>query len=172
MENVKNNQIYDNSDEKELIKMWEDIKGTNIDSLNCSLMKAIAENVVVGEPVNEILAYSMRIWDSERGDWVPFDLWTAHYIINELKEYLALQIFCPASVQPQLDPTLWGWHSLDSSYLNEKLKEKENPLKKFNQLKSLSERKTFCKLIKQYHDEYRSEGRYYELPGSNTNRRA
>lgn len=164
MENIKNNQMYDNSSEKELIKMWEDIKGNNTKSLNCSLMKKIADNEqeTIQEAEGEIL-YAKQMWDSELGQWVPFDLWGAHFIVNERKEHVQLRIYRPVDIQPEDGPVLKGWQSIDSSYLNEQLKEKKSDYEKFNQSNLFSGRQAFYEMVKQDRQEYKYEGRYQEL---------
>lgn len=170
MEKVQLEAMYDSSDEKELIKMWEDIKGNNADSLSRNLMKAIATNEEGKESVNEDVLYTRQMWDSDTRAWVPFDLWGAHYIVNERKEDVQLRIYRPVSIQPEFGPTLRGWQSLDSSYLNEQLKENKNPQEKFNQHQSFSGRQAFCEIVRQDQDEYASEGRYSEMNGNIRNR--
>jgi hypothetical protein len=165
MENIKKNPIYDSSSEKELIKMWEDIKGNNTESLSRSLMKEIA---IHEEPVQEEegdILYAKQMWDSELGKWVPFDLWGAHFIVNERKENVQLRIYRPVDIQPEYGPVLKGWQSIDSSYLNEQLREKESDYEKFNQFNSFSGRQAFYEMMRQDRQEYKNEGRYQELPG-------
>lgn len=161
--NMKNNQknfIYESFPERELIKMWEDIEERNLDRLNRSLMKAIGKNeqeeaAKVGQ---EEPLYRKRMWDTEKGEWVPFSLWGAHFIVNERKEPLVLQIWRPVDIQPEYGPTLKGWCSIDSSYLTEALKEKEIPSKYIGN-------QSFREIIKQDYDELKGEGRYDEIPG-------
>jgi hypothetical protein len=164
VENIKKNQMYDSQSEKELIKMWEDIKGNNTKSLNRSLMKKIANNEQgpLQEEEREIL-YAKQMWDSELGEWVPFDLWGAHFIVNERKEYVQLRIYRPVDIQPEYGPTLKGWQSIDSSYLNEQLKEKKVGYEKFNQFNLFSGRQAFYEMVKQDRQEYKDEGRHQEI---------
>lgn len=166
MKNNQTNVMYESFPERELMKMWENIEGRNLDGLNNSLMKTIGkieqeEAVKVGQ---EEPLYRKRMWDTEKGEWVPFSLWGAHFIVNERKEHLVLQIWRPTDIQPKYGPTLKGWHSLDSSYLTEALKEKEIPSKYIGS-------QAFREMIKQDHDELKGEGRYDDLPGYQRNRR-
>ena len=55
---------YDTNSERELIKMWEDLKGGNLQSVNRSLMKTIAQAEEV-ETVDVTPLYSKQMWDSE-----------------------------------------------------------------------------------------------------------
>ena len=136
---------YDTNSERELIKMWEDLKGGNLQSVNRSLMKTIAQAEEV-ETVDVTPLYSKQMWDSEVCDWVPFDLWGAHFMVNSRKEYV--------------------WHTMDSYYLNEQLKEKENPYDNYEQnCKSFAGRQAFKELMAQDRQEYRNEQRYEEMPG-------
>lgn len=169
MENIKKSPMYDSSSEKELIKMWEDIKGNNTKSLNRSLLKEIANNEQeTGQEEEREILYAKQMWDSELGEWVPFDLWGAHFIVNERKEDVQLRIYRPLTIQPEYGPVLKGWQSIDSNYLNEQLKEKKSDYEKFNQFNSFSGRQAFYEIIKQDHQEYKDEGRYQELPGGKT----
>jgi len=85
----------------------------------------------------EIELFSKQMWDSEKCDWVPYSLWGANFIINERKEHLCLRIYMPINIQPSYGPTIKGWHTLDSSFLNDYLKkdkdycEKGTPFKSF-----------------------------------------
>ena len=166
MNSITENTMYDSSSEKELIKMWEDIKRNNTESLNRSLLKEIAnqtEDPIVDEE-NDIL-YAKQMWDSEIGEWVPFDLWGAHFIVNDRKEDVVLRIYRPVAIQPEYGPALRGWQSIDSSYINEQLREKKSPYEQFNQFNSISGFQAFSEMVKQDNQEYRQEGRYQELPG-------
>ena len=156
---------YDTNSERELIKMWEDLKGGNLQSVNRSLMKTIAQAEEV-ETVDVTPLYSKQMWDSEVCDWVPFDLWGAHFMVNSRKEYVQLRMYRPLSIQPEFGPPLYGWHTMDSSYLNEQLKEKENPYDNYEQnCKSFAGRQAFKELMAQDRQEYRNEQRYEEMPG-------
>ncbi len=176
MERMQKEFSYDSSCERDLIKMWEDIKGSDTTSLNRSLMKVIAKNeeneeeqkIVVGEE-NELFAIQM--WDSEMGEWVPFSMWGANYIVNVRKEYVAIRMFQNAPVQPEYGKVLKGWLSVDSSFLNEQLREKEsaeaeNPFNMAHKSK-----RSFYEMVAQDAQEYRKEGRYDELLGNYRNRR-
>ena len=44
MDKIQNQSIYKESTERELIKMWEDIKGNNTEAMSRSLLKSIAKN--------------------------------------------------------------------------------------------------------------------------------
>lgn len=155
--------MYYSYSEKELVKMWDDINGKNFESLNKNLMKAIEkeENKSHIEELKEIM-YSKQMWDSEKGAWIPFDLWGAHFIINQRKEYVLLRIYRPCDVQPEFGPTIKGWHTLDSSYLNDQLKEGKTPEEKYSPYKSFSGRQSFYEMIKQDKQEYIDEGRIDE----------
>ena len=165
MKNLSHDVIYDQNSEKELIKMWADIKGNNMSELNRNLLKAIAKNTdekSEEEPKEDVI-YSKQMWDSEKGTWVPFDLWGAHFIVNNRNEQVQLRIYRPLDIQPEYGPILKGWQSIDSSYLNEQLREKTNPYQSYNQIKSFSGRQAFYEMIKQDQQEYRDEGRIQEL---------
>lgn len=154
--------MYRSASEIELMKMWDDITGKNIDSLNRGLIKAIdkAENEEIqftAKIQEEEITYANQMWDSENACWVPFDLWGAHFIINQRKEYLALRIYRPCAVQPEYGPTIKGWHSLDSSYLNEQLKDVKTP--KENGFESFAGYQAFYEMIRQDRKEYEAEGR-------------
>jgi hypothetical protein len=99
-------------------------------------MKSIAQNEadqyrIDYEAMDSIPLYSKQMWDSEVGRWVEFSLWGAHYIVNSRKEHVVLRIYRPLAIQPEFGPTLKAWQSLDSTYLNEQLKEKENPYESY-----------------------------------------
>jgi len=64
-----------------------------------------------------------KMWDSEKGEWVPFDLWGAHFIVNYRKDHLVLRAYRPLGVQTQFGHLIYGWQSIDSSFLNDQLKE-------------------------------------------------
>jgi len=162
--------IYDSSSEKELIKMWSDITGKNIESLNKNLMKAMVENEEQIKDVKDVM-YLKQMWDSEKASWVPFDLWGAHFIVNQRKESLALRIYRPCDIQPEFGPAIKGWHSLDSSYLNEKLKEDKDSFEKYKSdlFKSFSGYQAFYVMVRQDREEYEREGRINEF--SHTRRR-
>lgn len=174
MENNQINVVYESSPERDLIKMWEDIKGNNIEGINRNLMKAIAKNEeetecqVISE---EDPLYTKRMWDSERGGWVPFSLWGAYSIVNDRKEIVVVQMWRPADIQPEYGPTLKGWHSLDSSYLNEKLKETADSNDKFDKIKSFSGVQSFKEIVRQDQQELYDEGRYNEMNGYRPYRR-
>lgn len=172
MENHKINVMYESSPERDLIKMWEDIKRNNIEGINRNLMKAIAKNeeetecqVICGEDP----LYTKRMWDSERGGWVPFSLWGAYSIVNDRKETVIVQIWRPTSIQPKYGPILKGWQSIDTSYLNEKLKKKEDSNDKFSTMASGIQ--AFKEVVKQDQQELYNEGRYNEMNGYNPYRR-
>lgn len=164
MENPQINVMYESSSERDLEKMWQEIKGGNIEVINRNLMKAIAKNeeeatcVVIG---GEDPIYTKRMWDSELGGWVPFSLWGAYFIVNERKETVIVQVWRPLDIQPEYGPTLRGWQSIDTSYLNEKLKEKEDSHDKFEKMKSGIQ--AFKEIVKQDQQEYYDEGRYNEM---------
>lgn len=174
MENNQINVVYESSPERDLIKMWEDIKGNNIEGINRNLMKAIAKNEeetecqVISE---EDPLYTKRMWDSERGGWVPFSLWGAYSIVNDRKETVVVQMWRPADIQPEYGHTLKGWHSLDSSYLNEKLKETADSNDKFDKIKSFSGVQSFKEIVRQDQQELYDEGRYNEMNGYRPYRR-
>ena len=172
MEKNQMNVMYESSPERELIKMWEDIKGNNIEGINRNLMKSIAKNeeeteclVISGEDP----LYTKRMWDSEIGGWVPFSLWGAYSIVNDRKETVVVQMWRPTNIQPEYGPTLKGWHSIDSSYLNEKLKETADSNNKFE--KMMSGIQAFKAIVKQDQQELYDEGRYSEMNGYKPYRR-
>ncbi len=137
---------------KEIIKMWSDITENNIESinrnLNKNLMKDIAEKEDHLEDIKYIM-YSKQMWDSEKSEWVPFNLWGAYLIFNKRKEYVVLRIYAPCDIQPEFGPTIKGWRFLDSSYLNEILEKGY---------------KDFYVIIKQDREEYERESRINEYP--------
>lgn len=102
------------------------------------------------DDIKDVPLYSKQMWDSDKGSWVPFDLWGAHYIVNHRKEYLALRIYRPLSIQPEFDPTVKGWQSLDSSYLNERLKEDKCDQENY---KSFAGYQNFIEMIRQDREE-------------------
>lgn len=159
-------KIYDSCSEKELSDMWSDIVGKDIESLNRSLMKAIDENekqkvesLKIGD--DHIPLHSKEMWDSEKGSWVPFDLWGASFIVNHRKEYLCARIYLPCVIQPEYGRKLMGWYSLNTSYLNERLKEFHlSEEKRKNDLnKSFSGYQDFYEIFRQDRQEYKYEGR-------------
>lgn len=165
MDKIQNQSIYKESTERELIKMWEDIKGNNTEAMSRSLLKSIAKNDEdKNEKPEKDILYAKQMWDSEKGEWIPFDLWGAHFFVNHRKEYVAIRIYRPLAIQPECGPILRGWQSLDSSYLNEKLKETTDPYEQYNQFKSFSGQQVFYEMIKQDQQEYKNEGRHNELP--------
>lgn len=144
---------YESSTERELIKMWEDIKGNDTQSISRSLMRDIAKNTQgVSQETEEDVLYAKQMWDSEKEEWVAFDLWGAHYIVNYKKEDIRLRIFTPAPFQPEFEPVIWGWKTIDSSSLNEQLKEN-----------LISEYDDFYEMARQDRQEYKYEGRHQEL---------
>jgi hypothetical protein len=181
MQNHPMNVMYESYSEKELIKMWEEIKGGNIEGLNHGLMKAIAKNEEVthariGEEEDPL--YTKRMWDSEKdrgkgqakGGWVPFCIWGAHFIVNERKETVIVQIWRPCDIQPEYGPILKAWHSLDSSYLNEQLKEKGREAnEKFE--KMYTGIQAFREMVRQDQQELYRQGRYEEMNGYQRPRR-
>lgn len=161
--------LYDRSSEKELIRTWEDIKENNFESLNKSLLKTISEKEEPGaQPQYEL--YSKQMWDSKKGSWVPFSLWGAHFIVNERKEYLQLRIYRPCKFQSEFGPTIIGFQTLDSSYLNEKLKEHDIPDDKYKCFQSFAGYQAFYEIVKQDKREYAREGRMTEWPNENNRR--
>ncbi len=115
---------YESYEERELEKMWEDIKGRHLDNLNRSLLKTIAKNEYDVKTEN-ISLHSKQMYDSKKGEWVPFDLWGAKDIINRDNETLRMRIYMPLLNQNEYGKTLMGWQSYNCSYLQESLKEKE-----------------------------------------------
>lgn len=154
MESVKKNPMYYSASDKELIKMWEDINGNNIESLCRSLLKKIASHAE-DPALDEEDILDEKQMRGVIGKWEPFSLWGAHFIVNVKKEYVQVRIKRPLAIQPEYGPVLTGWQSIDSSSLNEQL----------NQFKSFSDFQAFAEMIKQDHQEYKDEGRYQELPG-------
>jgi hypothetical protein len=172
MEPLQNKRVYENYSDKELIKIWEeDVKGCQSQSANRMLMKAIADNEEKSDDGNSIPLHSKRMWDSETSAWVPFEIWGAHHIVNDRKEYVQLQHWSPVDIQPEFGETLKGWKSLDSSYLNEMLKEKPSWIDQFNQNSSFSCLKGFYEVIKQDQQEKRNEGDYSDTLGISRNNR-
>jgi len=174
MVDKQTNLMYESFAERDLAKMWQEIKGGNIEGINRNLMKAIAKNeeetelqVISGEEP----LYKKRMWDSEIGGWVPFSLWGAYSIVNDRKETVVVQMWRPLDIQPEYGPTLKGWHSIDSSYLNEKLKEKEDSNDKFEKMKSFSGVQAFQEIVRQDQQELYNEGRYNEMNGYKPYRR-
>lgn len=158
---------YDRSSEKELMKIWSDITRKNFNSLNKNLMKDISEKEEVKSSPKEIkkVIYQKQMWDSGKNEWVPFDLWGAHFIVNHRKEYVVLRIYRPCNIQPEFGPTIKGWHSLDSSYLNEQLREDKDPSigTLSENFKSFLGYKGFNAMIKQDRQEYEKENRILEI---------
>jgi hypothetical protein len=105
------------------------------------------------EDKKEVPLYSKQMWDSEEGSWVPFDLWGANYIVNHRKEYLALRIYRPAIIQPEVGPIIKGWQSLDSSYLNDQLKEDRDDQLYLQKYKSFAGYQNFIEMIRQDREE-------------------
>lgn len=100
---------------------------------------------------------SKQMWDSEKGEWVPFDLRGAHFIINARKEYLGLRIY------RQFDHSSKGWHSVDSSFMMDKLKENKTDEEKNSPFISFAGSQNFYEMIKQDIQGYKDEGRYSEI---------
>jgi hypothetical protein len=172
MEKMQKEVSYDSSCERDLVKMWEDIKGSNTASLNRSLMKDIAKKNEKEEEQEIIegqgnFLYAKEMWDSEKGDWVPFDMWGANYIINVRKEDVQLRMWQPLTIQPEYGPVLKSWQTIDSSYLNEQLREKSSTSNNVENPYTMSHKgqRSFYEMIKQDHREYEYEGRYQEIPG-------
>jgi len=158
-------------DEKESEEIWKNIVNKKIKSLNKSLMKVIAhrhpvadkhreeservKNLKIGD--DSIPLYSKQMWDSQTASWVPFSFWGAHFIVNDRKEHVAVRIYAPCDFQPEFGPTVKGWRSLDTSYLNERLKENTcsdedcPPPSPFN---SFAGYKDFKEIIRQDRNEY------------------
>lgn len=113
------------------------------------------------------ITHKKEMWDSEKGAWVPFDLWGANFIINQRKEYLALRIH-----RIDYENDLSGWQSVDSSYLYDKLKEDKTDAEKHSQFISFAGYQDFKEMIAQDRYEYISEGRNSEVMGSQESRRA
>lgn len=101
---------------------------------------------------HEDIKDSKQMWDSEKRTWIPFDLWGAHFIVNERKEHLVLRIY-------RVEPGIEGWNSIDSSYLNNHLKEDKSDTP-FN---SFAGFKAFYEMIRQDRQEYQNEGRIMEI---------
>lgn len=96
----------------------------------------------------EIELFSKQMWDSEKCSWVPYSLWGANFIINERKEYVCLRIYMPINVQPSYGPTIKGWQSLDSSFLNDYLKKDKNDYEKCTPFKSFAGYQCFHEMIR------------------------
>lgn len=135
------------------------IKDKKSRASNDSLMRAIeraksrgsdeVSNVKIDD--GDIAINSKEMWDSEKGSWVPFDLWGAHFIVNERREYLAVRIYRPSDIQPENGPIVKGWHSMDTSYMNEQLKEDRSCLEKYTEHlhKSFVGYKEFREMVRQ-----------------------
>jgi hypothetical protein len=149
MQKIQKECTYESSSEKELIKMWEDIKDRKIENLYPNLLKDIDKNTEFKIGEDKIPLYTREMWDSEEGKWVPFDLRGAHYIVNTRKEYVVLRMFRPVNIQPQYGDVLSGFQSLDSSYLNEQLKEKNMPAEDNSPFKSFSGMQNFYEMVRQ-----------------------
>lgn len=173
METVKANYTYESACEKELDQMWEqDVKGTNTKTAHRGLMKAIALNDQVKlDKLDEAEIHTKEMYDTEKMEWIPFDLWGASLFINMRKEEVLLRIREPLPYQSEFGDILYGWKTIDGSYLTPMLKEQESSIDKFNKLTLVSSRKEFCEIIKQDREEYMAEGRYSELTGNHINRR-
>lgn len=173
---MKNNAMsvmYESSSEKELIKMWEDIKGGNVSGVNRSLMKAIAKNeeekrgdfcdIHQEEPL-----YKKRMWDSSKSDWVPFSIWDAYTMLKNGSD-LIVQIWRPLDIQPEYGPLLKRWHDIDTYYLKDYLnriieKEKEGnefDTERFGKIGAGI--RAFRKMVQSDQQELKYEGRYDEL---------
>jgi hypothetical protein len=103
-----------------------------------------------------------QMWDSKKGEWVPFDIWGAHFIVNDRNEYLCLRVFKEYNADPKLGPTTKGWQSIDSSYLTEQLKENRTDEEKNTPFKSFAGYQAFYEIVKQDMNEYAGEGRISE----------
>jgi hypothetical protein len=149
------NILYKSHSERELEKMWADRQLKDKKNSNRSLLKAIS-NLEYNEKINEIPLYSKQMYDSAKSKWVPFDIRGAHYIINNRDENLNMRISLP--VPNEYGEIIMGWKSLDSSYLQESLKEK-------NTTSVANEWRDWIKMVEQDKQEYRNEERYNEIPG-------
>ncbi|MEK6884599.1 MAG: hypothetical protein AABY22_33510, partial [Nanoarchaeota archaeon] len=74
-----------------------------------------------------------------------------------------LRIKMPLAIQPEYGPVLVGWQSIDSSYLNDHLKEEKNPFENNEQFKSFSGMQAFYEMVRQDRQEYKDEGRHSEI---------
>jgi hypothetical protein len=89
-----------------------------------------------------------QMWDSEKGSWVPFNLWGAHFIVNYRKEHLVLRAYRPLDAQTEFGPVIYGWQSINSSFLNDKLKEDKNDSDYENPFKSFAGYQEFREIVK------------------------
>jgi hypothetical protein len=102
-----------------------------------------------------------QMWDSETRSWVPFDIRGAHFIVNIRKEYLALRVFHPP-VLTEYGHSLEGWQTIDSSYMQDQLKEDKNDCEKDTPYQSYSGYQAWREMIQQDRQEYINENRIAE----------
>jgi hypothetical protein len=163
MTNKLGNVLYKDTSERELENMWEDIKGNNITNLNRSLLKDIDKNDTQVK-TESLPVYRKEMYDSEEGEWVPFDIRGASYIINERNEKLRMRMMMPMPSYNEFGALIYSWKPYDSSYLQSTLKDKTYKVPKLAPVHS-QDIQEWLQMIKQDHQEYRDEGRYDEIPG-------
>ena len=147
------NVMYQSLPERELIKMWQDIEGGNVEGVCDSLMKAIANNETDVKIGAEDPLYMMRMLNTETWQWVPFNMLDAYSIVNDRDECLVVQIWRPTDKQPKYGPTLKGWHRMDTSYLNKALKDKKEKFDAKSWREMIQKEKEYWK-YEGYPDEY------------------
>jgi|SRR5882672_129436 len=113
---------YDSLPERELESLWENISGKDIRNLNRNLIKAIAKNEDKVQ-TKEIPLQAKQMFDSEKAEFVPFDIWGAHYIVNVKKETLVMRIYLPLPYQNEGGEVLKAWTRYDCAHLQESLDE-------------------------------------------------
>lgn len=124
-------KIYRSYPERELERMWQDISTKNYKNLSNKLLKAISKDKDKVKTV-DIPLYSKRMFDSEKVQYVPFNIWGAHYIVNVRKENLLMQIFLPLPYQVESDDPLKGWSKYNCEHLQKSLMEKDSPVDFFD----------------------------------------
>lgn len=160
MSNVIPFPTYESIPERNLEKMWENIKGRDCDKLSRNLLKSIAKNSDTVQ-TQDIPLPAKEMWDSSTSSYVPFDPWGAAYIINEKKEELLMRIFMALPNQNEEGEVLRGWQKYNCSSLMETLKKKDiRP----NKQVALS-LQNWREMVRQDHKALRDECRYSELPG-------
>lgn len=167
--------IYDSYPERELENMWQQINEKDTANLSRSLLKAIAKKEE-GVKTIEIPLYTKQMFNPETEEWIPFDIWGAHFIINNFNGPFEMRMRMPLPNQNEFGEILSGWKSYDTSYLQESLKDKklndkaiDNTPKNSISAQTQTELQYWLDLVRKEREAYKSNGMHSELPDNDKN---